>query len=284
MDFFDSAASPVLRELLNTPVFPQEKFLRVCAAADLKSEVAKVFNDLLLSIRSRKRANHFNSTNVAGIEKYIEFLMGLGAQNSCVLKVVQGDLGAIAKVQNIVTNDMCYKFFGPGFCEAVVYEFEPQDDYDVFNPDRKLVDKKSVSLTSADTLFLKAGIHAFRGGQVENLAILEFRAVTKHKIAWNFDPKSGKMMYPSAVDIAETRLASMLDIAAKLSDKSSVPYLRKRYHLSDYYFIKWKTIETAAHVCNDLTQELLLDAAHQQHPELKKAARQSLEMNGIPYG
>lgn len=284
MNFFDSSASPVLSELLDTPIFPKANFEEALNAADLKDEVAKVFNDLLLSMRSNVRVDHFNSTNVAGLEKYIEFLMGLGAENSCVLKVVHGDLSAISRVQNIVTNDMCYKFFGSGVCEATLYEFEPQPNYDVFNLERKLTNKRNVSLTNADTLFLKAGVHAFRGGVVEDLAILEFRALAKHKIAWNFDPESGTMMHPSAVDIAETRLASMLDIAAKMSDKSSVPFLRKRYHLSEYYFIKWRTIETAAHVCDDLTKELLLDAAQQDHPELQAAARQSLEMNGIPHG
>ena len=71
---------------------------------------------------------------------------------------------------------------------------------------------------------------------------------------------------------------------SRLKDSSSIPFLRKRYELSNLHYIKWKIIETSSTICEKLTLELLKKAALEKHPELRSAAVKSLKLNGITNG
>lgn len=275
MDFFQYKKNDQISYILDIPI------------EDIKSDISlkefssQIFSQFTAKLLSGSLNNCFNMTQDSVLSKYAEFRLGRGAENTLVLRVIEGDYDKITPHQYISANDSIIQFFGSGTCTATLYSFEEQDNYDIFDKNRRLAHKESLILKGGDTIRIRAGVDALRLHNSHELAVAELSSIKHHSIVWNFNAQTGQLLFPSSSELESSRLCMMLDLLAVLGDKSCIPALKQRYTASLEHFVKWKIIETASQVDDELTKELLIKAKSDAHPHLRNAAIESLRLNGL---
>lgn len=246
-----------------------------------ESVFTEIVNGFLIDVAKGNPVTSISTDSFNSDTNLLEWRIARSEWAACTLKIIDGKPHKDRKSFYLYPNDIFLYFHGKGHCKAILYEFEDTDDFDHFNKDRLLISKTSLSLQGGEGLLLKAGIHGLLMLDVKDIVLFEVSSFKHHNIVWNFSTETDKMIFPSSADVSSTRLTVAMDVLTVLGNKESEAVIEDIVKSHHQHFVRWKGIETLSVLNQDKTFKLLNRALKDEHHEVRKAARESLELNGV---
>ncbi len=169
-------------------------------------------------------------------------------------------------------------FAGSGFCTCELFEFTRDSEKQI--GEVGLIGKKQLTLKNGDTIMLRNGIDGLIIKQCSNLASYELVDKKRNNLVYNFDVRSGKLLFISSSNTMSARAGTALDIISAVKQGADIEKISDVAVNHSEHYIRWKAIETIAELDPDKVKPLLYECLTDSHPEVRQAARETLEMNG----
>ncbi|TMP25896.1 hypothetical protein CWB99_19980 [Pseudoalteromonas rubra] len=281
MFFYHSYRESPLLKLLSIEAgeseFISDELKRIIDAGELSWVVNR-----LLSIVSNGESMHCISVDGFNMSaSNLELRLARSLLSACTLKIIEGSPHQNRDVFFLYPNDVTMFFYGHGVCEAILYEYEEMNDYEIFDVNRRLVKKERLTFKNGDLINIKAGDSGLQILNVNDIFIFEVSSFKHHNIVHNFHVETGAMLYPSSADVSSTRLTTTLEVLKTLGDRDSVKYMSDIAKNHRQHFVRWKAIEAIACLDEEYAKNILIESLNDSHPEVRAAAKKTLEFNGV---
>lgn len=281
MFYFNSFQESPFKDILNTHPKNHNDMIEGIEFLFDKGMFSETLNEFLTLIVKGEPIVSLSTSAFDTNTTIMEWRLARSSIAAGILKVVTGSPHKEREIFHLYPNDMVMYFYGHGECEAIVYEFEEIENYDIFITERRMVKEERITLKSGDSLALKAGVHGFRMLNVYDLAIFEVSSYEHHNIVWNFCVTTKKMLHPSAADVSSTRLIMAMEVLKSIGNNESIELISNIAKEHHQHYIRWGAIEAIACLDENRTKQLLNNALIDSHPEVRIAAIKTLEMNGV---
>lgn len=173
---------------------------------------------------------------------------------------------------NLLPNDASFVFLGDGVIELRLLQVAPESGGE------RLEDRGAFSFYSGDVITLRRGHDVFDTISVKGTIWLLQLVINEHSdLVHHYDRESLQRVGVSSADFHATRMEFVMDILRHFPVDSSLEALEGIYESSQFYFVRWKAVQTLLRMDLQRGAGVLMRASSDDHPQVRVAADRTIQ-------